>query len=160
MAAGIIDAVCTYVGVTVWDGEVHRYDPQEQTVSPESSGGRSDWPIIKFSMPPSGFRRSWTFEDPYHDEGLLLCQIFHTTREQAEWTMDMVEALLARMANWTVIGNLIPSPYQENRHYVIQLLLERWNSYQLEGVRTQKSELLYTCEMYYKCFVHGALPTG
>ena len=168
MAAGIIDAICTYVaanayggiGCTVWDGEVHRYDAQGQTVSPDSSGGRSDWPVIKFSMPSSGFTRSWTFEEPYHDEGLIVCQIWQTSREQAEQTMDMIEVLLASMTNWTAIGSLIPSPYRENPHYIIQLLLEHWSSYQVEGFRTQNSELVYTCEMYYKCFIHGAIPVA
>ena len=166
MAAGIITAVCTFVannayngkGCTVWDGEVQRYDPQGQTVSPESSGGQSDWPVIKFSMPQSGFKRTWNFEDTYYDEGLLFCQIFHHTRELAEETMDMIETLLASATNWTTVGGLIPSPYAENPHYVIQLLLERWNSYQVEGARTQKSELIYTCELYYKTFIHGAVP--
>ena len=88
MAAGIIDAICTYVaanyndgiGVTVWDGEIHRYDPQGRTVSPDSSAGVSDWPVIKFSMRESGFTRSWTFEDPYYDQGEIVCQIWHNTR--------------------------------------------------------------------------------
>lgn len=168
MAAGIIDAICTYVannyndgrGVTVWDGEVHRYDPQGQTVSPDSSGGSADWPVIKFSMKEYGFSRSWTFEDPYYDQGMIVCQIWHSTRSAAEHAMDNVERLLASLTNWTAIGNLIPSPYVQNPHYVIQLLLKRWASYQVEGIRTQKSELLYTCELYYDCWIHGAIPTG
>lgn len=168
MAAGIIDAVCTYVsanayngaGCTVWDGEVHRYDANKQSVSPDSSGGRSDWPVIKFSMPVKGFHRNHTFEEAYHDEGQLVCQIWHTTREQAEQTMDMVETLLATIDAWKAIGALIPSPYQNNPHYVIQLLLEEWSSYQVEGFRTQKSELVYTCELHYKTFIHGAVPVA
>lgn len=166
MAAGIIDAICTFVasnyndgvGVTVWDGEVHRYDPKGQTVGPESSGGLSDWPVIKFSMPNSGFRRHWNFEDTYWDDGLIICQIWHHTRELAEQAMDNVEVLLAGLTNWIAIGKLIPSPYVTNKHYVIQLLLQTWTSYQVEGVRTQKSELLYTCELYYQTSIHGAVP--
>mgnify|MGYP001586362215 FL=1 len=168
MAAGIMNAICTYVssnayngiGCTVWDGEVARYDPQGQTVGPESSGGQSDWPVIKFSMPDSGFTRHWTFEDPYHDEGVIVCQIWHTSREGAELAMDMIETLLASTANWVAIGALIPSPYVENPHYVIQLLLQSWTSHQVEGFRTQKSELVYAAELHYKCFVHGAVPTA
>lgn len=168
MAAGIIDAICTYVaanayngiGVTVWDGEVHRYDPNGQTVGPESSGGRADWPVIKFTMPSSGFNRNWTFEEAYYDEGLIVCQIWHTSRAQAEATMDMIETLFANSSNWPGISNHIPSPYHENPHYVIAMLLKHWTSYQVEGVRTQKSELLYTCELYYNCFIHGALPVA
>lgn len=168
MAAGIITALCTYVasnyddgrGVTVWDGEVHRYDPQGQTVGPESSGGSSDWPVIKFSMKESGFTRNWTFEDPYYDDGEIVCQIWHTTRSGAEHAMDNIERLLSTITAWTAIGELIPSPYVENAHYIIQLLLKRWTSYQMEGVRTQKSELLYTCEMRYNCMIHGAIPTN
>ena len=110
-------------------------------------------------MPESGFTRHWTFEDPYHDEGPIVCQIWHHTRAEAEATMDRIEALLASITNWTTIGALIPSPYAENPHQLIQLLLKRWTSYQVEGFRTQKSELVYTCEMYYDCFIHGAIPT-
>jgi len=171
MAAAIIKALCTYVaenaydgrGCTVWDGEVHRYDPQGQTVGPESSGGQKDWPVIKFSLPDSagaGFTRKWNTEDPYHDEGIVFCQIWHTTRENAEQTLDMIEALVAGMSAWEAIGNLIPSPYRENQHYIIQFLLRNWTSYQVEGVRTTKGELLYTCEAIFSCFIHGAVPTS
>lgn len=171
MAVGIITAICTYVadnaydgiGCTVWDGEVHRYDPRGQTVGPESSGGQSDWPVIKFSLPNSatgGFTRHWTFEDPYYDDGMVICQVWHTTRKQAEETFTMLTTLLASLTNWASIGNLIPSPYVENPHYVIQMLLKYWTSYQLEGVRTQKSELLYTCEGYFHTLLHGAVPTA
>lgn len=169
MPAGIIDALCTYVaanynngvGVTVWDGEVQRYDPNGQTVSPDSSGGVQDWPVIKFSM-GSDFTRNWTFEDPFYDQGEIYCQIFHTTRALAEATMDNVEFLLASLANWTAIGKLIPAnPYPTlNPSYLVQLLLKRWKSYQMEGQRTQKSELIYACEMHYDCIVHGAIPTN
>lgn len=168
MAAGIINAVCTFVsqnayggiGCTVWDGEVHRYDPQGQTVGPESSGGRMSWPIIKFSMPDSGFNRNWTFEDPYHDIGLIYCQIFATTRAEAEAVLDMIDEMFASLANWDAIGLLIPSPYVENLHYVVSLLLQSWLSKQVEGARTEKSELIYTCEAYFKCTIHGAVPTA
>lgn len=170
MAAGIIDAICTYVsqnynngvGITVWDGETQRYDPQGNTVSPESSGGLSDWPVVKISMPQSGFTRNWTFEDPYHDEGEIYIQVFHTTRALAEATMDNIELLLASLANWTAIGKLIPAnPYPTlNPSYLIQLLLKRWVSYQMEGVRDANQKLIYTCELHYNCFVHGAIPTN
>ena len=170
MAAGIVAALCTYVsqnaydgrGCTVWDGEAHRYDASGQTVGPESSGGLSDWPVVKFSLPESatgGFTREHTTEDAYHDEGMVILRIWHNTRERAEATLDMVEALLAKEENWTAIGALIPSPYRENPHYITQLLLKHWTSYQVEGFRTQKSELVYTCEAYFKCGIHGALPT-
>src|SRR5258708_4369499 len=142
MAAGIIDALCTYVsqnynngiGVTVWDGEVQRYDPQGNTVSPDSSGGTANWPVIKFWMPESGFTRSWTFEDPYYEQGEIRCKIYHDTRALAEATMDNIELLLASLANWTAIGKLIPAnPYPTmNPSYLIQLLLKRWASYQAE----------------------------
>lgn len=170
MAAGIICGLCTYVsqnaydgkGVTVWDGEVARYDARGQTVGPESSGGLSDWPVVKFSLPESatgGFTREYTTEDSYHDDGVVILQIWHNTREQAEATLDMIEALLAKEENWIAISALIPSPYRENPHYITQLLLKYWTSRQVEGFRTQKSELVYTCEAYFKCGIHGALPS-
>jgi len=162
MAAGIINALCRWVannvGITVWDGEVHRYDPQGQTVGPDSSGGSSDWPVVKFSMPPRAFKRHNTFEPPYYDQGIIVCQIWHNTREEAEKTMDRIEAPLNVFANWTAISALIPSPYRGNPHYIVSLLLDDWASYQVEGVRTQKSELIYTCEMYYAVVLHGSLP--
>lgn len=168
MAAGIIDAICTFVadnaydgkGCVVWDGEVARYGPDGgRSVSPESSGGQSHWPIIKFTM-PGKFHRTWTFEEPYYDEGVIVCQIFHTTRATAEATMDMIEALLVSAANWTTMGALIPSPYAENPHYVIQMLLEDWLSKQEEGARTEKGQLVYTCELYFKTTIHGAVPVA
>lgn len=168
MAAGIINGICRFVadnaydgiGCTVWDGEVQRYDARGKTVGPQSSGGRADWPVIKFSMPTSGFERNHTFEDAYYDEGMIVCQIWHTTRQQAEHTMDMVETLLCNYANWVQIGKLIPSPYREDSHSVVQLLVKHWTSYQVEDTRTQRGELLYTCELYFKCIVHGSLPFG
>ena len=168
MAAGVVNALCTYVaanayngkGCVVWDGEVARYGPGTgQSVSPESSGGQSHWPVIKIAA-PSKFRRTWTFEEPYYDEGVIVVQIFHTTRALAEETMDMIELLLVSAANWTAIGALIPSPYRENPHYLVQLLLEDWASYQVEGARTEKSQLVYTCELYFKCTIHGAIPVA
>lgn len=167
MAAGIVNAICTFVaanayngaGCTVWDGEVHRYDEGGQSVSPEASGGRKNWPAIKITAPDK-FHREWTFEEPYYDEGLIVVQIFHHTRAGAEGAMDMIEALLVSAANWTAIGALIPSPYYENSHYVVQLLLIDWVSKQVEGERTQKQQLLYTCELYFKTTIHGAIPVA
>lgn len=167
MAAGIVDAVCTFVaqnayggiGCVVWDGEVARYGPGGQTVGPESSGGKSHWPIIKFSTPDK-FHRSWTFEEPYYDEGLLVCQIWDTTRAGAEATLDMIEAMLVSEASWTAVGALIPSPHWENPHYVIQMLLMDWVSRQEEGQRTEKGQLVYTCELYFKTTIHGAIPVA
>lgn len=167
MAAGIITALCTFVsqnayggvGCVVWDGEVMRYDESGKSVGLESSGGRRDWPAIKIST-PNKFRRTWTFEDPYYDEGVVVCQIFHHTRKTAEETMDMIETLLVREANWAAIGALIPSPYDENRHYVVQLLLTDWASYQVEQARTERNQLIYTAELYFKCTIHGAIPTA
>ena len=170
MPAGIIDAVCTYVsqnynngaGVTVWDGEVHRYDPSGDTVSPESSGGIQDWPVVRFFMEKRAFKRAWTFEDPYYDQGLLVCQIFHNTRALAEYTMDQIELLLASITNWAAISALIPAnayPTQ-NKPYIIQMLLLDWTSYQIEGARTEGGSLIYTCELYYDTWLHGAVPTN
>lgn len=167
MAASIIDAVCTFVaanayngkGCVVWDGEVARYGPTGKSVSPESSGGQTHWPIIKFTA-PGKFTRSWTFEEPYYDEGLVVCQIWGTSRAQAEQTMDMIELLLVGAASWTAMGALIPSPYVENPHYVIQMLLTDWVSKQEEGQRTEKGQLIYTCELYFKTTIHGAIPVA
>lgn len=167
MAAGIVNAICTFVaanaydgkGCVVWDGEVARYGPDGKSVSPESSGGQSHWPVIKISTPDK-FHRTSTFEEPYYDEGLVVVQIWDTTRAGAEAAMNMIEALLAIEANWTAIGALIPSPYHENPHYVIQLLLIDWVSKQEEGARTEKGQLIYTCELYFKTTIHGAIPTA
>ena len=165
MAAGIITALCTWVAengaMTVWDGEAHRYDAQGQSVGPDGSAGQSGWPVVKFTMPDkAAFRRKWNFEDTYHDEGVITCQIWHHTRALAEKTMDKIETLLAVYDNWAAIGRLIPSPYVENPHYVIQMLLESWSSVQEEGIRTMKSELIYKCELIYMCYLHGAIPVA
>ena len=167
MAAGIVNAICTFVaanayggvGCTVWDGEVARYDANGKSVGPEASGGRASWPIIKIAA-PNKFKRTWTFEDPYYDEGVITCQIWDTTRDGAEAMMDMVEALLVSEANWTAIGALIPSPYPYNPHAVVQLLLTEWASYQVEQARTEKGQLVYTAELYFKTTIHGAIPTA
>ena len=162
MPAPIIDGLITFIAqqlnISVWDGEVPRYDVNGNPINPTSIVAPKDWPVVRVTMPESGFSRTWTTEDPYTDEGDVTIQVWATGRSAAETQMNSIEALLAQAINWSQIP--LTGGSSDNPYYVIQLLLKSWTSVQLEGERTASGELLYRCDLNYSCMIHGAISTA
>lgn len=144
------------LGANVWDGEIPRYDTTGAPINPSS--GPQQWPVVKLYMEEGGFQRVWTTEDPYDDEGTIIVKVYATSRAQAEQVAGNVEAIFAQATNWLPSNIPLGGPL-ENPNYIIQLLLDRWYSGQEEGKRTGKSELIYRVDMYYTCYLHGAIST-
>jgi len=143
--------------ITVWDGEIPRYDTSGNPLNPEAVTIPPIWPAIKLIMVEPGFQRTWTTEDPYDDRGEILIQVYATSRASLDPVMNQIEALLAQASNWSLInlGGPLVNPF-----YVIQALLIRWWSGQEEGVRTGKSQLLYRGELHYDVMIHGVISTA
>lgn len=158
---GFINYIAAQLNVSVWDGEVPRYDTSGNKISPTSTTTPTDWPVVKLFMQPGGFSREWTTEDPYTDRGELLIQIWATSRVQLEdpttGMLNRMEQLLASATNWTQINLGGPNT---NPYYVIACLLTNWYSGQEEGVRTQQGELLYRADMHYDVMIHGSVSTA
>ncbi len=154
---GIINFLVQKLDINIWEGEIPRYDQNGQPIFPGTTTNPANWPIVKLTMPESGFQREWTFLDPYDDKGTILIQIWGTTRASVEALMNSIEAQLAQATNWAQIqlGGPAANPY-----YVISLLLENWYCVQEEGVRTNLSTYLYRGEMKYTADIHGAIPTS
>jgi hypothetical protein len=156
MPADIVGGMITYVtqqlGVTVWDGELPRYDTTGNPIN--QNAGLPDWPVIKIYMKEGGFTREWTTEDPYTDAGEILLQVWSTTRASVQTLLNSLEGLLAQASKWPF---LVTGGPMDNPYYVISCLLQRWYVGQEEGVRTSGSELLYRGELHYEVLIHGAI---
>lgn len=165
MPAPVVDGLITYLAtqlnVSVWDGEVPRYDALGNPIAPGTVSVPSSWPVVKLYMTEGGFNRTWAFEDSYDDVGEILISIWATSRKDLEdptsGLLNKIETLLASASNWTHI--LLGGP-QVNPYYVIQLLLINWCSVQEEGQRTSESQLMYRGDMHYELMVHGAVSTN
>jgi hypothetical protein len=163
MPAQIVNGICSFLqgqlNVNVWDGEIPRTGLQGEPINPDAA--LLDWPVIRAVIDPAGFRRTYTFEDPYDDRGTVTVQAFSTRRDQAESLGSQIEALLEQAANWAKISTILASPAfggdPSNPYYVIQLLLETWWSGQEEDVRLGKSQLLYRFDLVYDVHIHGAI---
>jgi hypothetical protein len=153
------DFLAAQLNVSVWDGEIPRYDTSGNPINPDSTVLPADWPVVKVNYKEPGFTREWTFEDPYTDTGTVMIQLWGTSRTQVETLMDGVEALLAQASNWVAGGPIALGGPDSNPNYIIHLLLERWWCGQEEGVRTDKSELLYRADMSYEMMIHGVVST-
>ena len=153
---GVIDFVSSQANITVWDGEIPRYDTAGNAINPEATSSPTIWPVFDVSMSDAGFRRTWTMADPYDDQGEILLQIWGTTRAQVESAKNTVEALLVNAENWQQIqlGGPAINPF-----YVIQMLLSSWCIVQEQGLRSGLSKLLYRCDMHLDTMIHGIIST-
>lgn len=154
MPADLVGGVITFLTqqlspLNVWDGEIQRQDPAGISIAPPT-----DFPAIKAWTTEEGLIREWTTEDPYGDEGALFIAVWDTTRASVMAILSSIELLLAQSQNWPNINLGTSQPFE-----VWKMMLERWSCYQLEGIRTQQSELLYQGDFQYAVGLHGAVPT-
>jgi len=162
MPAPIVGALEQFIGsqlgITVWDGEVPRYDPAGNAVNPESITVPSDWPVFAISMTEGGFSRNNTTESAYDDQGPILMRAWATTREEANDVSDRLESLFADLTNWLKILTpaAAPSPGGPSRpYYVISILLTGWTVVQEKNFRLQNGQLLYRADQTYSVNIHG-----
>lgn len=159
--AGLVDFIGDSLGANVWDGEIPRSDPQGRPIYPDAE---NTWPVIKVTMPQSGFNREWTQLDPYTDEGTVTIEVWGTSRLQLETPpsgspvgmLNEIEELLALETNWQLINMGGPN---ENPFYVISMLLSSWSSVQEDQKRTATGALLYKGTLNYQVRIHGAVNT-
>jgi len=158
---GLITFIATQLQVTVWDGEIPRYDTSGNAINPNTVTSPADWPVVKVWMREPGFTREWTTEDPYWDKGEIHIQCWGITRDQLEnpvtGILTKIEALLAQCSNWPLIALGGPN---DNPYYVALLELRQWYCGQEEGTRTADSMLLYRGDLIYDCGIHGAIITA
>src|SRR4051812_4786703 len=95
--------MATELSAVVWDGEVPRYTTAGVPINPEATGSPAAWPVVRVYMDEQGFKRKWTTEDPYDDEGMIHVQIYGISRAQVEAMMNRIEALLAKDTVWPEI---------------------------------------------------------
>lgn len=170
MPADVIGGLVSYLsgqlGLSVWDGEVPRYDVSGSPINPDS-GTVGSWPVVRVKMPESGFHRTPTFEDPYDDEGPINVEVYGTTRAEV-WVVGVkLEAAMADSTLWDRPSKAVPlgnSFSTDNSYYLISMMMTRWACYQMEGVRLMSagrpSSLCYRFDADYTVNIHGAVPTG
>ncbi len=144
------------LSVSVWDGELARYDAAGKPVTPSNTTG--SWPAIKLFMEPPGFRRTHTIgANSYDDTGIIRIEVWSTTREQTEALMTVIEELFERQITDYTDIDLGGDP--SNPNYIIKMTLETWVSVQEEGVRTSTSNYLYRGDLYWETQFHGTVNT-
>jgi hypothetical protein len=155
--AGFINFITPFVqevyeGLEVFDGELPRYSSAGNPIT-------IDGPIPAFRvvMTDEGFTRQWTMADPYGDEGILNIEGWTTTRAASMTLLNTVEAPLVKASNWDNI--LLPGGPVDNPYSVYKVLLRNWTCIQVEGFRTQSSNLIYYGRLTFQVGVHGAINT-
>jgi hypothetical protein len=158
--APIIGALYNFLqselGVSVWDGEIPRYDVAGNPINPDATGGPSGWPVVRCVMPERAFKRKGTLGvGVYKDEGEIVVQVWGVARTETEPLQDQIEALFELETNWAaVVFN--PAGLNYNPFRLWKMLLVNWDSLMLEGERTENSQLLYRAQLFYDCGIHGA----
>jgi len=158
--SGLINFLTANLSVVAWDGEVARYDPNNNPINPNTNVIPTVWPSIRVTMSDEGFEREWTTEDAYTDTGEILIQLWTINRADMETALTNVETLCAQATLWETIQL---SGDQRNPQYVIQMLLQKWTAVAEWGPegqeRSAQSELLYRGDLHYYIQIHGAIPT-
>lgn len=150
------------IDIVAWEGpEVPRYNTDGSAINPQATtADPATWPVVTCTIEPPGFRRKWTFPDPYDDEGTVKISVYGTTKLSVQTTMDDIEALWASVTNWQNV-TFTPPGDTSNPYYLIQMLLDTWWLGQEEGVRLSRSLLCFRGDLIYNpCHIHGAISTG
>lgn len=160
MPAPIIGALYQFMqgqlGVSVWDGEIPRYDTAGQPVNPDAQGGPSGWPVVRCVMPERAFHRTPTLgTGVYRDDGEVTVQVWGVARTETEPLQAEIEALFEQEENWNRL-TFVPGGLSNNPFQLYKMVLKDWDSIMLEGERTQNSQLLYRAQLFYDCGIHGA----
>jgi hypothetical protein len=144
--------------LTVWDGEIPYQNTTQGVQTPLEPPPQ--WPAFRFKMPEEGMQREWKMADAYDDFGIILMEIYATTRQQLEnqdpaapGLINQIEALFASGSGWANIP-------LGTGFFVFHMTLERWTSVQMEFVRTQQGSYLYEGKLWYRMGLHGAISTS
>lgn len=155
MPAPITSGIVTFLqtqldvgeSVEVWDGEIPRWDPQGMIIDLPNN------PIYRLLMPREGFNReSETFENPYNDQGMMLLEVYGTTRTQVENALTNLENILLLQTNWSDID--LGVSYQ-----ICAIYLVAWSCYQLEQARTKTGTYVYQGDLHLKVEINGTVKT-
>lgn len=141
---------------SVWDGESPRFDAQGNAVAPTNTTG--GWPAVSLEYQPPGFNRSHTVgTNSVKDEGVVLVQVWDTTREGAEQCMGHVEDAFERQV--AVYQDVDIGGPSDNPNYVFELTLGTYGCWMDKDHRTSTSQYLYRGDMYFDCKIHSNAPT-
>src|ERR1019366_353354 len=160
MPAPIIGALYQFLqgqlGVSVWDGEIGRYDVGGNPINPDAIGGPSGWPVVRCVMAERAFHRTPTLgAGVWKDVGEITLQMWGVARAETESLQSQIEALFELETNWDQL-TFVPDGLMQNPFQLYKMLLTDWDSIMLEGERTQNSQLLYRAQSFYNCEIHGA----
>ncbi len=165
MPAGIVGAMVTYLepilqgtypSLSVWDGEIPRFNPTGQPIVLEPS--ILAVPAFRVVMTDRGLNRDWTMQDAYGDQGPLDFEAWTTTRAGTMAILNLVEATLVNSTNWNSI-DITGSPVHDNPYQVYACLLTNWTCVMLEGFRTPGNNYIYYGRLEFDMGIHGAILT-
>lgn len=144
---GLNDYVATQLDLTIYEGEIPRYDPDGNQIVPSS------FPVFRVAMQESGLEREWTFENVYDDTGDIFFEIYGTSKPTVLAQLVSMEGLLVKVSNWSSI-DLGGAQFN-----VYKLLLTRWYLGQEANIRLRDGSLLFRGELHFAIGIHGAVDT-
>ncbi len=139
--------------VSIWDGEVPRFDANGNPVDPSNADG--SWPVIQLEMSPSGMNRNHTFTDAVKDIGNFEVIVYGTTRAEVESTMNLIDGTLGQGINIQLTADFDGPP--GNPNYTYDCSLQRYVC-RMEPGRTAQSLFLYKGEMEWTVKIHTNAP--
>lgn len=152
----LLAADASVANVSVWDGEVPRWDANGNAVGPSNVTG--SWPAIGLRMQEPGFERAYTVgANTITDTGIILVQSWSTTRNATEVLMEFISEEFEKQVSVYTDVEIGGPP--ANPNYIIQMLLKTWWSGQDAEYRTSTSQLLYRGDLYFRVDVHSNAPT-
>ncbi len=141
---------------SVYDEETPRWDANGNAIAPSSTTG--SWPMVGLSMEEPGFRRTHTIgHNSLHDDGVILVQIWATTKPEVQDMMDLIEGFFEAQVSVYTDVDMGGPPNDPN--YVISMLLDTWWIGLDKNNRTSVSQLLYRGDMRWETKVHGNVAT-
>lgn len=140
---------------SIWDGETPRWDAQGNAVGPTNVTG--SWPAVTLMMQEPGFKRTYTMSDAIMDQGIIIVQVWSTTRVQTNDVVNfIIEQFEQQVSVYTDVD--LDGPNQ-NPNYIIEMLVDTWWVGVDPNYRTANSQYLYRGDVYFDTKVHGNAPT-
>lgn len=146
--------------VSVWDGEVPRYDVNGNPINPAANYGSfpKSWPVITAKMDEAGFAIGRQTEDPTDEQGQLMIEVWGISRAQVHPVLQQIYALLAQASNWGQDYNpqtINMGGDPRNPDYVIDMRPQAWTVVCREGERTDASQFIYYGAIRYEPMCHS-----